>query len=88
MNFAKHKIRCIDSLAFFLCRLSDLSDTYSIDTKKGYFPHKFNIPENQNYVGPMPDIEMYGPKNMYPTECKVFVKWYRSVKNETFDFKQ
>ena len=27
--------------------------------KKGDFPHKFNNPENYNYIGPMPDLKYY-----------------------------
>jgi len=68
--------------------LADFSKTYSIDTVKGCFPHKMNIPENQNYIGPMPTIDMYGAKNMDPIKVyPKFIEWYDTVKNETFDFK-
>jgi hypothetical protein len=44
--------------------LKDLPKTYNIDTLKGYFPHDFNTPENQNYEGKIPSEEMFGVKNM------------------------
>ncbi|XP_070548560.1 uncharacterized protein [Ptychodera flava] len=28
---------------------------------KGYFPHFFNTAENQEYIGPLPDAQYYGP---------------------------
>ena len=32
--------------------------------QKGYFPHKFNTLENQNYVGPLPDKKYFSPEHM------------------------
>ena len=64
MSFKNYHIRFIDSLHFFLQPLKKLSSTYNIDTLKGYFPHHFNKPENQNYVGKIPDEKEYGVKNM------------------------
>ena len=34
------------------------------ELKKGYFPHLFNMPENQDYMGPSPNKECYMPKSM------------------------
>ena len=64
MYFRKFNLRFIDSVNFFLQPLKKLSDTYSIDTLKGFFPHHFNTHENQNYIGKIPDEEFYGPSNM------------------------
>ena len=52
----KHdRIRFIDSLSFFQMPLSAFPKTFGLtELRKGYFPHKFNIPENQEYVGPIP----------------------------------
>ena len=41
--------------------LAALSETFNINTLKGYFPHKFNTLENQKYKGPIPAREYYGP---------------------------
>ena len=72
----KYNIRFIDSYHFFLQPLKNLSKTYDIDTIKGYFPHHFNKPENQNYIGNIPSEDMYGVKNMMPEDYDDFQKWY------------
>ena len=62
MKFRRHNLNFVDSLNFFLSPLADLSKTYNIDTIKGFFPHHFNRPENQNYIGPIPKEEEFGVK--------------------------
>ena len=42
--------------------------TYGIDSIKGCFPHHFNTPENQDYVGPRPKPEMFGVATMHGDE--------------------
>ncbi len=42
-------VKIIDSLNFILLRLGKFPDTFQIpELQKGYFPHLFNIVENQN----------------------------------------
>ena len=83
MEFAKFHIRFVDSLHFFLEPLKNLSSTYNIDTLKGFFPHFFNTPDNQDYVGKVPSESMYGVRNMdtdtYNNEIK---PWYKKLVNE------
>ena len=55
MNFNRFAIRFVDSLHFLSQPLKSLPETYNIDTLKGYFPHHFNRPENQNYIGSIPN---------------------------------
>ena len=33
-------------------------------TKKGFFPHALNTPDNQDYNGPWPESHYYAPQNM------------------------
>ena len=48
-------IKIIDSFNFIPMGLSKFPKTFGInELKKGYFPHLFNKPENQNYIGPYP----------------------------------
>ena len=61
---------------FFLEGLKGLSKSYDIDTLKGDFPHKFNKPENQNYVGPIPDESYYGVDNMSSKAYESFKPWH------------
>ena len=45
----------------------DIIEKYKFDDKpylKGDFPHLFNTPENQNYIGPIPDKKFYGIDQM------------------------
>lgn len=56
------------------------------DTSKGFFPHKFNVEENQNYVGPYPDASFYGPEEMKSDVKKKFEAWYETVKHLIFNF--
>jgi hypothetical protein len=90
MAFRKYKLRFVDTLHFFLEPLSKVSSTYNIDTIKGFFPHMFNSPENQNYIGSMPDEDMYGAKNMNATTYqKNFKPWYDGEKHRgNWDFKE
>jgi hypothetical protein len=54
-------IKIKDSINFIPMALTKMPKTFSLsELKKGYFPHFFNTPENQNYLGPYPDINQYG----------------------------
>ena len=49
--------RVIDSLNFLPMNWFALPKVFGInELKKGWFPHHFITRENQNYVGPYPDI--------------------------------
>ena len=65
------KIRFIDSLSFFQMPLAAFPKTFGLtELRKGYFPHKFNIPEHQEYMGPIPAIDYYMPETMSPKDDK------------------
>ncbi|XP_041441312.1 probable DNA polymerase [Xenopus laevis] len=80
------KMRFIDSLNFMPMKLSKMPEAMGFSGSKGHFPHFFNTEENQNYIGPMPDIRYYGVDYMMPGEKKEFVEWYQNHKNDTFHF--
>ena len=92
MEFKKFHIRFVDSLHFFLEPLKSLSSTYNIDTLKGFFPHFFNTPEHQDYVGKVPCESMYGVRNMdSDTYNKEFKPWYKKLvsgNNNDWNFKE
>ena len=46
-----------------------------------------NTPENQNYLGNMPTVEMYGDRTMQPKAHSESIKWYNTVKNIFLIFK-
>lgn len=55
-------VRLIDSFNFLPMPLAALPKTFNLnELKKGHFPHLFNTPENQSYVGKIPDLIYYEP---------------------------
>lgn len=82
-------IRIIDSFNFLPMSLSKLPKTFGIEElKKGFFPHLFNRPENQSYVGAVPSEAFYCPDFMNTTERTRFFQWYKVRISEPFNFKQ
>ena len=88
----KHdRIRFIDSLSFFQMPLSAFPKTFGLtELKKGYFPHKFNIPEHQTYVGIVPALDYYMPETMSPEGKQALEKWHQEqcANNMVFDFQK
>jgi len=84
-------IRFIDSQSFFQMPPSAFPKTFGLtELRKRYFPHKFNIPENQEYVGSIPAPDYYMPETMSPEGRQEFEKWYQEQrdKDEVFDFQK
>ena len=68
--------------------LSKFSKCFNLtELKKGYFPHKFNTLENQDYIGKYPDELNYEPDFFSTKVKKQFQTWYQNVKNNLFNFK-
>ena len=91
LEVKRDRIRFIDSLSLFQMPLSAFPKTFGLtELRKGYFPHKFNIPENQAYVGPVPAIDYYMPETMSPKGRQEFETWHKEQrdKNEAFDFQK
>ena len=91
MTISEFKIRFIDSINFVAGALSSFPKTFGLkEMKKGYFPHFFNKPNNQNYIGPMPSKKYYNYDQMSASNRKDFLIWYESKvsENYVFNFKQ
>ena len=88
----KHdRIRFIDSLSFFQMPLSAFPKTFGLtELKKGYFPHKFNIPTHQTYVGPIPALDYYMPETMSVEGKQALEKWHQEQRKKevVFDFQK
>jgi hypothetical protein len=82
-------MRIIDSLCFFPLALSQFAKTFNLPTTKGHFPHWFNIEENENYIGNIPDKHYFGYNNMKVSDRVTFDLWYNEElnKNEPWNFK-
>ena len=80
------RIRFIDSLSFFQMPLSAFPKTFGLtELKKGYFPHLFNMPENQEYEGPFSAQHYYMPEVMSVSGRKAFETWH-AQQTGTFNF--
>ena len=71
LEVKRDRIRFIDSLSFFQMPLSAFPKTFGLtELRKGYFPHQFNRPDHQTYVGPIPALDYYMPETMSPKAKK------------------
>ncbi|XP_072400453.1 uncharacterized protein [Diabrotica undecimpunctata] len=83
------KLKIIDSSNFVAGPLSGFPTTFGLhELKKGYFPHFFNVGENQVYKGCLPDVKYYGPNTMKLKQRGDFLKWHEAHKNDEFDFQR
>ena len=63
-------------------RLSPFPATIGIDElKKGFFPHSFNLPAHQDYVGPIPALHYYDPEGMSPKMKTELERWHAQQVN-------
>ena len=91
MEIPMFNIKFIDSLNFIPMALSQFPKTFGkTELCKGYFPHFFNKEENQNYIGPIPDVDYYSPKTMKPEAREAFLAWHKEQveSNYLFDFRK
>jgi hypothetical protein len=87
MTMTVSRVKFIDSLNFLPMALRQLPPTFGLEeeVRKGYFPHLFNTPQNQDYEGPYPDQEYFDPDSMAPKQREDFVKWYQANKGNIFN---
>ena len=66
-----------DSLCFLPFPLANFPTTFGIEELcKGFFPHRFNTLENQDYDGAMPPRDTYDPDGMSAKKKAEFERWY------------
>ena len=57
--------------------LSEFPKTFGIsELKKGFFPHKFNLPGNQNYIDTYPPADNYQSEFFNVKKKKEFDQYY------------
>ena len=89
LSFTSGLLKFIDSLCFLPMPLSSFSATFNLtELKKGFFPHLFNCPENQQYVGRIPDLEFYDPDGLMENRKNELLQWHgdQVTRNVTFHF--
>ena len=59
------------------------------EQKKGFFPHFFNTPDHQDYVGPLPAEHYCDPQGMSVERVNEFERWYNAHPPDyVFDFQK
>jgi hypothetical protein len=72
-----NEIDLIDSYNYISQSLSSMPKMFGFEElNKGYFPHYFNLPNFQDYIGPIPDKEWFGYMEKKPEEQEKFLAWY------------
>lgn len=89
MKMEYGKAKFMDTLLHFPSALAALPGIFGMDEtqfKKGFFPYKFNIAENQQYMGPIPDESFFDPDSMSPKKRGEFIEWYAEERMKLYDF--
>ena len=85
----KLNLTFLDSLNFLPMKLVKIPDAFGLEElRKGYFPHLFNMRENQTYVGSYPDLHYYGYDYMSTSERKKLATWHKTKDHEQFHFQE
>ena len=80
-----------DSLCFIPFPLAAFPATFNLqELKKGFFPHAFNLPHHQDYVGQIPSIEFFDPEGMSDKKKNELEQWHaKQVRdNVQYDFQK
>ena len=64
---------------FYPGKLRTFTETFNVETVKGYFPHEFNVSENWDYVGVMPDKKYLLQEDV---ETSDFIAWYERQRSK------
>ena len=91
LSFKSGPLEFIDSLCFLPMPLASFPSTFNLkELKKGFFPHLFNTPDNQQYVGRIPDLEFYDPDGMMAKKKDELTRWHADQvrRNVSFNFRQ
>ena len=80
-----------DSLCFLPMPLSAFPATFGLtELKKGFFPHAFNLPSHQNYVGPIPALHYFDPDSLSAKNKTALETWHADQvqRNVLYDFQK
>ena len=78
----------LDSVCYMPLPLRKLPDAFGLSATKSWYPHFFNTAQNRNYIGPIPDVTMYGVDEMSEAERIEFLTWYKGQADNVFDNRQ
>ena len=87
LSFCSDRLCFKDSVCFLPFPLASFPATFGLtELHKGFFPHAFNIPDNQAYRGPMPPRDTYDPEGMTEGKRAEFNAWYDTKVSEQYVF--
>ena len=91
LSFESGPLTFKDSLCFLPMPLSSFPATFGLtELKKGFFPHAFNLPANQDYVGPIPELHYFDPDGMSAKTKTALETWHADQvrRNVVYDFQK
>ena len=89
LQISFRNVKVIDSLSFLQMALDKFPKTFDIpEMKKGFYPHKFNTPNNSDYVGPFPDKSYYGHEYFSIKKKEEFDEFYAANVDKLFNQKE
>jgi len=91
LSFQSGPLKFIDSLCFLPIPLASFPSTFNLtELKKGFFPHLFNTPDHQQYLGPIPDLAFYDPDGMMAKKKEELTQWHADQvrRHVLFDFQR
>jgi hypothetical protein len=88
LSIIVENLHFLDSLNFLPMGLKSMPKSFDLKCKKGYYPHCFNTANNLEYVGPYPEIKIYGADYMSGDERAQILEWYVVQKDKIFCNKQ
>ena len=90
LSFKSRPLKFMDSLCFLPMPLAPFPSKFSLtELKKGFFLHLFNTPDNEQYVGRIPDLEFYDPDRMMTKKKEELLSWHSDQvrRNVSFNFR-
>ena len=86
LKIGVNNVDFIDSLSFFQQPLSALPKSFGFESVvlKGFFPHRFNTPENSRYVGPIPALEYFGLEHMKESTSEECRQWHANYGSRNY----
>ena len=90
LSFKSGPLKFIDS-CFLPMPLAPFPSTFNLtELKKGFSPHLFNTPHNQQYVGRIPGLEFYDPDGMMAKKKDELTRCHADQvrRNVSFHFRQ
>ena len=90
LSFKSRPLKFMDSLCLLPMPLAPFPSKFNLtELKKGFFLHLFNTPDNQQYVGRIPDLEFYDPDGMMTKKKEELLSWHSDQvrRNVSFNFR-